>query len=75
MLLKRYSKESCLAVWSNSKNHSDLLVNSSGNTANPNLHDLELLSIDFGDKTKNLNIHGRATYNTPFRSLAWGTFG
>ena len=75
MQLKRYDKAGCSVVWSNSKTYSDVLASTSINPYNPNLSDIELLSIDFGSKSKELNVMGRAIYNSPFRCMAWGTFG
>ena len=75
MELKQYNKQGIVAVWSNSKVHSELLACSSPNPTNDSLFDLEILSIDLADRSKELNFVGKATYNVPFRCLAWETFG
>ena len=33
------------------------------------------MSIDLADRSKDLNLLGKSTYNVPFRCLAWDTFG
>jgi hypothetical protein len=39
------------------------------------LFNLEILSLDLSDRSKNLNVVGNAFYNVSFRCLAWDTFG
>lgn len=75
MELKRYDKKDCIAVWSNSKAHGELLACASTNLANKSLFDLEILSVDLADPSKNLQLEGKSLYNTPYSCLAWGTFG
>lgn len=75
MELKHYSRDNCVTVWSNSKNHGELLACASANPHNSNLADLEILSVDLADPAKNLLVEGKSTYNVPYRCLAWGTFG
>jgi hypothetical protein len=45
-----------MAVWSNSKAHGELLACASTNSANNSLFDLELLSVDLADPSKNLQV-------------------
>lgn len=40
MELKRYEKENCVAVWSNSKAHGELIACASPNANNSSLFDL-----------------------------------
>ena len=75
MELKQYNKQGIVSVWSNSKVHNELLACSSPNPDNENLYDLEIMSVDLADRSKDLNFVGKASYNVPFRSLAWDTFG
>ena len=75
MELKKYNKQGIVSVWSNSKVHNELLACSSPNPLNENLYDLEIMSVDLADRSKDLNFMGKASYNVPFRSLAWDTFG
>jgi hypothetical protein len=39
------------------------------------MYNLDILSLDLSDRSKNLNTMGNAFYNVPFRCLAWDTFG
>lgn len=64
-----------MAVWSNSKRHGELLACASADPHNDKFYDLEILSVDPSDPSKNINVEGRSKFNTPFRCLAWGTFG
>lgn len=39
------------------------------------MYNLDILSLDLSDRSKNLNVMGNAFYNVPFRCIAWDTFG
>lgn len=75
MDLKTYKREGIVSAWSNSKVHSELLVCSAPMSHDDTLHDLEIMSVDLADRSKNLTSIGKAYYDTPFRCLAWDTFG
>lgn len=75
MQLKNYKRDSCVAVWSNSKRYAQLIACASVDPNNPKFYDLEILSVDPSDPSKNINVEGRSKYNSAFRCLAWGTFG
>jgi hypothetical protein len=75
MELKSCNREGCVAVWSSSKAHGELMACASINAKNNSLYDLEILEVDLTDPSTNLNVKGKSMYNSAFRCLAWGTFG
>ncbi len=74
MEIKSYNHQA-ITEWSNSKNYSELLACSQINPDSNNLYNLDILSLDLSDRSKNLNVIGNAFYNVPFRCLAWDNFG
>lgn len=74
MLLKSFRKNG-VVCWSNSKNNGHLLACAGVQPNAFGRYDLDLLSLDIVDKSKELPIVGTTSYDRPFRSLAWDCYG
>ena len=74
MELKTFNSEGIVSAWSNSKAHAELISAASLNNTT-DLYDLSIFSVDMTERSKNLNLLGKAQFNNPFRCLAWDTFG
>ena len=74
MLLKTFNKVG-VTCWSNSKNNSHLMACAAVHPNSRGTYDLDLLSLDVVEKSRELPIIGTTSYNQPFRCIAWDCFG
>jgi hypothetical protein len=74
MLLKSHNKVG-VTCWSNSKSNNHLLACAGLEPNASNLFDLEILSLDVVDKSKELPAIGSTSHSQPFRCIAWDCFG
>lgn len=74
MELKNYQREGIISTWSNSKSHAEFLACASHNTSS-DLYDVDILSVDLTERSKNLNVVGSVQYGSQFECLAWDCFG
>jgi hypothetical protein len=73
MKIKHYDRQGVVA-WSNSKSHSELLASASFQE-DQGLYQLDILSLDLQERSKNLNVIGSGYSDAAFRCLAWDNFG
>ena len=73
MEIKYFDKPGYIA-WSNSKNHSELIASASI-YEEEGLYALNILELDLQERAKKINVIGSGYTNTPFRCVAWDTFG
>lgn len=74
MLLKSFRKSGVVS-WSNSKNNSHLIACAGIQPNSAGRYDLDVVSLDIVEKSKELPIVGSTSCEKPFRSLAWDCFG
>lgn len=74
MLLKSYNKLGA-TCWSNSKTNNHLLACASVHPNASSSYDLDILSLDVVDKSKELPVIGSTSHSIPFRCIAWDCFG
>jgi len=73
MQIKQFDKPGFIA-WSNSKLHSELLA-SAGFQEDDGLYYLDILSLDLQERSKKLNVVGSGYSDSPFRCVAWDSYG